>query len=243
MSNNYERNIERATSLLLDTRHALDENEGELTVSSKDIDTITFLVQEAKKADMYRNALDAIHTGKLNYSSSVTALEVLGDAESRFAPVTHLQKRPHFTSTEAKYEEYNGLPFEILEDSEGPQNSYKIRLGNGEVITAWSHEIFQRDVIDDKPEQEQPEGENDMVKKRTWKEFRENGLLWMINTTLHMFGWSIVVEADGDGNIRHAYPARVRFRGFSEKSNTDGYIKVTEHLKENIDELVKESKE
>lgn len=81
-----------------------------------------------------------------------------------------------------------------------------------------------------------------MVTEKTWAEFRESGLLWFINTTLHMFGWAIVLEFDGD-DITRAYPARVKFRGFSEQSNTDGYIKVSNHLKENIDELVKESKE
>lgn len=81
-----------------------------------------------------------------------------------------------------------------------------------------------------------------MVTEKTWAEFRESGLLWFINTTLHMFGWAIVMNMK-DGEIVSAYPARVKFRGFSEQSNTDGYIKVSNHLKENIDELVKESKE
>lgn len=58
---------------------------------------------------------------------------------------------------------------------------------------------------------------------------------------LHTFGWSIVVDVDKDGNILNAYPARVKFRGFEEKNNTDGYIKVSTYLKDNADELYKES--
>lgn len=87
------------------------------------------------------------------------------------------------------------------------------------------------------------EPNTNMVNKKTWEEFRDSGLLWMINSTLHIFGWSIVVEVDDEGVIHSAYPARVKFRGFNEKSNTNGYIKVSEYLKENVEELEKESKE
>lgn len=59
-----------------------------------------------------------------------------------------------------------------------------------------------------------------------------------------MFGWAIVVEIEKDSdNITNCYPARVKYRGFDEKSNTTGYIKVSEYLKENSDTLLKESKE
>lgn len=81
-----------------------------------------------------------------------------------------------------------------------------------------------------------------MVTEKTWGEFRESGLLWFLNSTLHMFGWAIVLEFEDDEFIR-AYPARVKFRGFSEEANSNGYIKVSEHLKENIDELVEEAKD
>jgi hypothetical protein len=81
-----------------------------------------------------------------------------------------------------------------------------------------------------------------MVHKKSWEEFKDNGLLWFTNTILHMFGWSIVVEVDEETKvITDAYPARVKFRGFSEKSNTKGYRNVSKYLQENIDELVKEA--
>ena len=75
-----------------------------------------------------------------------------------------------------------------------------------------------------------------MVEEKTWYDFRRSGLLWFINQTLHLFGWAIVLELEND-EITRAYPARVKFRGFSEDNNTEGYIKVTEYLKRNIDEL------
>ena len=88
-----------------------------------------------------------------------------------------------------------------------------------------------------------------MVKKRTWNEFRKSGLLWWINMILHTFGWAIVInfkdydKEKNDGEIVEVFPARVKFRGFSEEDNTQGYIEVTELLSQDIDELLKEARE
>lgn len=82
-----------------------------------------------------------------------------------------------------------------------------------------------------------------MVNKKAWKEFRESGLLWWINMILHTFGWSIVIDVNDIDEIIDVYPARVKFRGFSEKNNTQGYIKVSKFLEENSKELFKESQE
>ena len=81
-----------------------------------------------------------------------------------------------------------------------------------------------------------------MVTRKSWEEFRQNGLLWFTNLILHMFGWSIVVKQDNN-IIVDVYPARVKYSGFSEKTNTEGYKKVNKYLQENINELVKESEE
>lgn len=80
-----------------------------------------------------------------------------------------------------------------------------------------------------------------MVERKTWEEFRNLKLLWFINQTLHLFGWAIVVNIENE-KVIECYPARVKFRGFDEKDNTEGYIKLTEYLKNNIDELDKEVK-
>jgi len=88
-----------------------------------------------------------------------------------------------------------------------------------------------------------------MVEKKTWKEFRDSGLLWWINMILHTFGWAIVYNFENynketdDGIIKEVYPARVKFRGFTEKNNTEGYQKVSSYLKENVEQLEKESLE
>lgn len=82
-----------------------------------------------------------------------------------------------------------------------------------------------------------------VVTRKTWKEFRESGLLWWVNMILHTFGWSIVINVEDNGEITEVYPARVKFRGFSEGDNTEGYIKVSGFLQENAAELDKEARE
>ena len=81
-----------------------------------------------------------------------------------------------------------------------------------------------------------------MINKKTWKEFRDSGLLWWINTMLHTFGWAIVFDFE-DGEIKNVYPARVKFRGFGEKQVEEGYVKVSEYLKENVDDILREAKD
>lgn len=80
------------------------------------------------------------------------------------------------------------------------------------------------------------------MKEKSWKEFRDSGLLWWINMILHTFGWAIVFDIE-DNEIKRVYPARVRYRGFTEKDNSNGYIKVSEYIKRNADGILKESKE
>jgi hypothetical protein len=75
------------------------------------------------------------------------------------------------------------------------------------------------------------------MERRTWKEFKESKLLWWVNRSLHIFGWAIIVEESTDGGITDCYPARVCYRGFSEKTEEEGFIGLTTHLAENIETL------
>lgn len=86
------------------------------------------------------------------------------------------------------------------------------------------------------------EQDNQTVTPKTWDEFRGTGLFRFMNAFLHIFGWAIVLEADDDGNITKAYPARVKFRGFSEEAMTNGYIQVSKFMAENAKELLEEAK-
>ena len=81
---------------------------------------------------------------------------------------------------------------------------------------------------------------NNMVTRKSWNEFRESEIMWMVNTILQVFGWSIVVEMDDD-KVTDVYPARVKYRGFTQKTNSKGYIKLSNYMQENADELLKEA--
>lgn len=81
-----------------------------------------------------------------------------------------------------------------------------------------------------------------MMDKRTWEEFRNTKLLWFINTILHAFGWAIAIEME-DGVIKEVYPARVKFRGFPEQINSEGYIGLSEYMLENSETLLAEARE
>jgi hypothetical protein len=82
-----------------------------------------------------------------------------------------------------------------------------------------------------------------MIQKRSWKQFRESGLLWWVNRTLHLFGWAIVMEVDKDGKIMGAYPARSKFRGFTIEIEEANFVKLSRYLAKTSDTLLKEALE
>ena len=83
-----------------------------------------------------------------------------------------------------------------------------------------------------------------MVFKKSWKEFQDTHLLWWINRILHTFGWAIVLIVDTDTQeVRDAYPARVKFRGFEIKDEEAGFIGLTEYIEKIASELADEVKE
>lgn len=79
-----------------------------------------------------------------------------------------------------------------------------------------------------------------MVTKKEWIEFRSTGLLLIINQILHIFGWAIVYEMDGD-EVKSVYPARVKFRGFNNENVSQSYQKISEYMKDNASELLDEA--
>lgn len=80
------------------------------------------------------------------------------------------------------------------------------------------------------------------MNRKTWKEFKDSKMLWWINRIIHTFGWTIVVEIIEGSEIYTAYPARVEFRGFDERTEMEGFDGITQHLKNNIEELEGETK-
>lgn len=74
-----------------------------------------------------------------------------------------------------------------------------------------------------------------------WEEFRSSGLLWAVNSFLHLFGFAIVFDYDDkDKLLNKVYISHTRFRGFSEECNDREYKHLTEYMKNNADKLYKE---
>ena len=65
---------------------------------------------------------------------------------------------------------------------------------------------------------------------KTWYEFRGTGLLLFVNMFLHMFGWAIVVNVGDDDLVRAVYPARTKYRGFSEDSIAKAYKNLSAYV-------------
>lgn len=80
--------------------------------------------------------------------------------------------------------------------------------------------------------------------RKTWDDFRAAGLLFFINAILHAFGWAIVVEVDTDTKlVTNCYPARVRYRGWDEKSQEEEHAKIAAYLAENAPNFPQEIKD
>lgn len=80
------------------------------------------------------------------------------------------------------------------------------------------------------------------VTRMSWECFRDNGLLWWVNRVLHLLGWAIVVKMDGK-KVIDAYPARVRYRGFDQASEEEGFRKVTRFMKSAAGSLLEEAED
>lgn len=72
--------------------------------------------------------------------------------------------------------------------------------------------------------------ESSDIKRSTWDEFRDSGLLRVVNNILHIFGWCLVIEMDEDlEEVTAVYPARCKYDGFSE-DEVRAYQKLGAHL-------------
>lgn len=68
--------------------------------------------------------------------------------------------------------------------------------------------------------------------KKSWKTFRETGLLLFVNMFLHIFGWAIVIKEDEyTKEILDIYPCKVSCKGFKEKDVKDAYKRLEEVIR------------
>ena len=66
-----------------------------------------------------------------------------------------------------------------------------------------------------------------------------------VNKLLHIFGWSIMVYADDEvRKIYNIFPVRTAYRGFKESSSEDieNYVKISQWMKDNAEELLDEAR-
>lgn len=66
-----------------------------------------------------------------------------------------------------------------------------------------------------------------------------------VNKLLHVFGWSIMVYADDNvRKIFNIFPVRTKYRGFKESTPEDieNYVKISQWMKDNADELLNEAR-
>ncbi|AVQ10682.1 hypothetical protein [Leptospira santarosai] len=78
-----------------------------------------------------------------------------------------------------------------------------------------------------------------MVTKKSWEEFRSTGLLLFVNHFLHIFGWALIFEIR-DNKVISVSPARVKYRGFPETATEEAFKKITTHLRDSVEDLVKD---
>ena len=72
------------------------------------------------------------------------------------------------------------------------------------------------------------------IKKITGKEFKESGMLWFVNSILHVFGLALTWNPETDA----IEPVVTKFRGFEEKFNDAGYKALTEYMRDNSIDLI-----
>ena len=59
-----------------------------------------------------------------------------------------------------------------------------------------------------------------------------------VNSFLHIFGWVIYYNPEQ----KSLYPARTRYRGFSETSQEKNYLKITEYMAKEANQLLEQIK-
>lgn len=77
-------------------------------------------------------------------------------------------------------------------------------------------------------------------KRKNWEEFEKSGLLWWVNRQLHLFGWNIELEFDGE-QIIGAHPRKTNFeiRGYERCAENKGFARLSKYLSKNSKTMAK----
>lgn len=96
-------------------------------------------------------------------------------------------------------------------------------------------------IYDENSKTEQKRGSNNIVKD--WQQFANDGMLWLVNMILHIFGWAIIYQYDNESQkLVTVFPARVDCRGFDCQINKTGYEKISKYMRKNAKKLYEEAK-
>lgn len=68
------------------------------------------------------------------------------------------------------------------------------------------------------------------IEKRSWEEFHQTRLLWWINRTLRLFGWSIVLVVQ-DEKVVDVYPAKTNATSFPEDFEKTAFKELQEYIR------------
>lgn len=81
------------------------------------------------------------------------------------------------------------------------------------------------------------------TQEQDWNTFTATGLLWLVNTLLGVFGWTIVVgRNDQTGEVVKVFPARTKFRGFDSRITMESYRKINQYMADHAKEINEEAK-
>lgn len=82
-----------------------------------------------------------------------------------------------------------------------------------------------------------------VVEPRSWDEFRKTGLFMFVNTIIHAFGWTLCVEVESTSKeVTKCYPARTKYRGFSEEDREEMHERIAEYLSDTAKNFPEEIK-
>jgi hypothetical protein len=68
---------------------------------------------------------------------------------------------------------------------------------------------------------------------KSWDDFRNAGMLWLVNRFLHIMGWSLIAEIKEEGEKKYVHsirPVRTKFRGFDEEADKEGFKKISGYM-------------
>jgi len=66
--------------------------------------------------------------------------------------------------------------------------------------------------------------------KATWEEFQKSRLLWWVNRSLRLFGWSIALEVQNNV-IVGAYPVKTDATAYPEEFEKQAFQELKEYIK------------